>query len=91
MFNAGGEDAGGCYVDLFYDRNSAPAVTETGDQFERVSSLAAGSTTYLTFEIQMDCEWCWSWVTLDSLEEVDETHEDDNIEGPLTVNVGDDN
>jgi len=87
VLNAGGEDSGAFYVDLFYDQSSAPDITDTGDQFERVSALAAGATEYLSFEVEQECDWCWSWVTLDSLEEIDETHEDDNIEGPLTVDT----
>jgi hypothetical protein len=87
VFNAGGEDSDAFYVDLFYDRTQAPGITETGEQFERVSGLGAGETEYLSFEVQQECYWCWSWVTLDSLEEIDETNEDDNIEGPLTVDT----
>ena len=87
VLNAGGEDSDAFYVDLFYDRTQAPDITETGEQFERVSGLAAGETEYLSFEVDRECDWCWSWATLDSLEEIDETNEDDNIEGPLTVDT----
>jgi hypothetical protein len=87
VFNAGGDDSDGFYVDLFYDRSSAPDITETGEQFERVSGLAAGEYEYLSFEVEQECNWCWSWATLDSLEEIDETNEDDNIDGPLSVDT----
>jgi len=90
VYNAGGVDASGFYVDVFYDRTTAPAINENGDQFERVESLAAGDTAYVEFEVEQDCYYCWSWVTLDSLTEIDESNEDDNIEGPLTVTTGED-
>ena len=90
VYNAGGVDAEGFYVDVFYDRTTAPAISENGDQFERVESLAAGATTYVNFEVEQDCYYCWAWVTLDSLTEIDESNEDDNIEGPLTVTTGED-
>ena len=88
--NTGGEDVGTFYVDLFYDSISPPAVQEDGDQWTQVESLGAGKTTYADFYVPVStleeiCSYCWSWVTVDSYEEVDETNEQDNVEGSITV------
>ena len=88
--NTGGEDVGSFYVDLFYDSISPPSTKEDGDQWTQVVSLGAGETTYADFYVPVSsleqvCSYCWSWVTVDSYEEISETNENDNVEGSITV------
>ena len=86
----GGEAVGGFYVDLFYDSISPPSTQEDGDQWTLVEGLGAGETTYADFYVPVStledvCTYCWSWVTVDSYEDIAETNENDNVEGSITV------
>ena len=69
---------------------SRPLLREDGDQWTQVVSLGAGETTYADFYVPVSsleqvCSYCWSWVTVDSYEEISETNENDNVEGSITV------
>ena len=88
--NTGGEGVGEFLVDLFYDKISPPKMTDDGDEWTLVESLAAGATTYADFEVPVSemediCSYCWSWVMVDGYEFIEETNESDNIEGSITV------
>ena len=84
--NTGDVPAEGFYVDLFIDAWSTPVVGEDGDEYQFIEYLDAGETIYADFTIEEDpyYEW-WSYVLLDTLEQVDESNEADNLEGPLSV------
>lgn len=84
--NTGGEDVGQFYVDLFLDSASAPVLYDDGDQYTTVESLAAGETAYADFTFESEyCYYCLSYVMIDGYDYVEETDEDDNIDGPLYV------
>ncbi len=84
--NTGDIPAEGFYVDLFLDAWSTPAIGEDGDEYQFIEVVDAGETIYADFTIYEDpaYEW-WSYVLLDTLEQVDESDETDNVEGPLSV------
>jgi len=79
-------DCDGFWVDLFTDPWWAPDIGDGGDYFDWVEGLEAGETVYVDFGVG-DTPWFgWgSYVVLDTLESVDESDEEDNIEGPLDV------
>ncbi len=84
--NSGDGHAGGFYVDLFTDPWWAPEVGDDGDTFMWINGLAAGETVYADFGIGDSPWWGWeSYVLLDTTEEVEESDEGDNVEGPLEV------
>lgn len=83
--NTGSEDVGDFFVDLFVDRDDAPELYDDGDDYVVVEGLGAGETTYADFLADASCAPCWSWVLLDGYDQVAETDEDDNVEGPLVV------
>ena len=84
--NTGDADSGGFYVDLFTDPWWAPEVGDDGDSFLWIDGLDAGETVYADFGIGDSPWWGWdSYVVLDTTEEVAESDENDNIEGPLEV------
>jgi len=83
--NTGSEDVGLFYVDLYTDQLSAPEVGEDGDRYLEVDGLKAGETESTDFYIESPCDGCWSWIFVDSYDNVAETNETDNIEGPLSV------
>ena len=87
IYNAGGEDVGEFFLDLFVDEIYAPEVGQDGDEWTLVSSLGAGETAYADFIVEQECSLCWSWVLVDSYDYVSETDETDNVEGPLTVDT----
>jgi hypothetical protein len=88
--NTGGEDVGPFFVDVYYNESQAPALYTDGEQWIEVASLAAGETTYADFlidssEVSAVCSTCKSWVLIDGYDNVSETNESDNTEGPITV------
>lgn len=83
--NTGSEDVGAFFVDLFVDRDAAPELYDDGDTFTSVTALSAGDTAYADFLLDTTCWACWSWVLIDGYDAVEETDEDDNVAGPLSV------
>jgi hypothetical protein len=85
--NTGDLAADGFYVDLFLDLWDPPVFGEDGEHYQYIDTLEPGDTVYADFdvpEIPVSYEW-WSYVLLDTLEQVEESDESDNVEGPLTV------
>lgn len=88
--NTGGEDVGSFFVDVYYNESQAPDLYTDGEQWVEIESLAAGATTYADFlvdssDVSSVCSTCKSWVLIDGYDDVNETNESDNTEGPLTV------
>ena len=83
--NSGDEAASWFFVDLYIDETYSPSTYQDGDEYLYIDELSAGETIYADFLVEEYCTWCWSWVQVDGYESVDETDEDNNIEGPLTV------
>jgi hypothetical protein len=83
--NSGDEAASWFFVDLYIDESSAPSTHQDGDDYVYVDELSAGETAYADFLVEEYCTYCWSWVQVDGYESVEESDEDNNIEGPLTV------
>ena len=85
IYNSGSEDVGEFYVDLYVHYEDYPVFGADGDEYVDVLGLAAGDSTYADFLIETYCEYCWSWIVIDSYDEIEETDETDNIAGPLEV------
>ncbi len=83
--NIGDEDAGFFYVDLFIDQTWTPGIFDEGDEYTSIDGLPAGEWETVDFLVATTCDPCISWVLVDSLDDVVESNEDDNVEGPLTV------
>jgi len=84
--NTGGSDAEIFFVDLFVD-SYQPQIGDDGDEATILEDLGAGETQYADFtvnEVPDYWEW-WSYVILDTSEDVTESDENDNITGPLEV------
>lgn len=87
--NSGSADVGEFFVDLFVDRSRAPELYEDGDAYTTVAGLDAGETTYADFLVDNRCgSYCESWLLIDGYDQVEETDEDDNVAGPVTVYYG---
>lgn len=76
--NDGGGSASNFWVDVFIDRGS-PSVGETGDDFEWVTWLSAGSSTNLSFSIPVSSGSHTVTVFADTNDDLDESDEDDNL------------
>ncbi len=85
IYNAGGEDVGDFWVDVYLDQPSEPTTPSNGDEYKKVTGLAAGGTEQVDFLLDTTCAACKSWILIDSLNEIVETDETDNVAGPLTV------
>ncbi len=84
--NSGDEDIEDLfYVDVFLDEYSDPSTPADGDSYQSVSELAAGETTWVDFELENTCYYCYSYVLADSYDYISETDESNNTDGPLTV------
>jgi len=89
VHNAGTVDVGAFWVDLFYDETAAPVVgTDYGDAYQRVDSLTAGATQTLTFARTGAAPATYnSYAMVDSLGQIAEADETDNVDGPEVVVV----
>ena len=84
--NSGSEPVGPFYIDLFLDTWSQPAYNTDGDEFIDVEEgLEPGETLFADFFLDEPCSYCYSWIVVDSYDEIDETNEADNVAGPLYV------
>ena len=83
--NYGDEGAGPFWVDLYVDENTAPSAFVDGDAWEEIGWIGPWDTVAVEFLVEADCLWCWSWVQVDSWDEVAEGVEDDNVYGPIDV------
>ena len=75
------------FVDLFTDAYSTPVMGDDGDEVDLIEDLGPWETVYADFTVSsvpLYYEW-WSYVILDTTDDVTESNENDNIEGPLTV------
>ena len=84
--NSGTAPAYGFWVDLWIDPWFDPDVGDEGDAWVEIEELLPGETIYADFEAA-DSPWFgWgSFAIVDTTEDVDETHETDNVAGPLDV------
>ena len=85
--NDGSAEAEIFFVDLFIDAYSTPTIGMDGDDCGLFENLAAGDTLYADFtvsDVPSYYEW-WSYVVLDTTEDVTESDESDNVVGPLDV------
>ena len=73
------------FVDLWVDRLVAPRVGLDGDTWVEVRALGPWETVAIEFLVDAECDWCWSWVYVDSTDAVDESVESDNAYGPVDV------
>jgi subtilase family serine protease len=89
VFNAGTEDAGTFFVDVYLNQSSEPAFPSDGDAYTMVEGLAAGGIAGADFLVDRTCDLCRSWVLVDSYDEVVESNELDNAGGPIVVGGAD--
>lgn len=83
--NYGDEPTGAFYVDLYLDLPYEPWPGDEGDYYFDVPSIGPWETVEMEALVEMDCVGCWSWVQADSMDEIVESYEDDNVAGPLVV------
>lgn len=89
VLNSGSETVGAFYIDLFLDTWSEPSFNTDGDTFVDVADgLIPGESHYADFFLDEPCSYCYTWIIVDSYDEVAETDETDNIAGPLYVVPG---
>ena len=75
------------FVELFVDAYSTPTLMQDGDETLIIEGLDSSDTKYADFEVYdvpFYYEW-WSYVVVDSWDDVAESDESDNIVGPLVV------
>ncbi len=85
--NTGLSDAGPFVLRLYHDRSSAPSIADPGDEEFVYAGLASGaSITTSSAAVATDVPAVWrSYALVDATGAVAESHEDDNVAGPLSV------
>jgi len=78
---------GGFWVDLFYNRQTAPGFGNTADQSYYVSQIAVGDTLEIAFSgITSEVSGDWqSWLFADASQVITEISENNNIGGPYSI------
>lgn len=86
--NSGTTEASSFYLDWYANRASAPGVNQYGDQFQKFSSLAGGTTTSMTKNYTYSAPGVYSmYAQADTDQQVEETNEGNNVLGPQSVKV----
>jgi hypothetical protein len=85
LSNYGDVRTGRFYLDFYLDRNRAPSPGIDGDYYVEVASIDPWDTISFEVEVFEGCWGCASWIQADSLDEIDEVYEDDNVAGPVYV------
>ncbi len=85
--NNGTLDVGAFKVELYVDLGFEPTPDDVGDQVINISGLHAGETKQADFLVENTCLYtgCTSWVLVDSYGNIEESNEDDNAQGPMSV------
>ncbi len=86
--NDGGGYASEFYVDLFLDPGGEPGSSDMYDGFAWVPGLAAGESTPVyvdLYDVDAGAYGSWAWADADGF--VEESNEDNNTEGPVSVTV----
>jgi len=78
------------YLDLYYNQSSAPSSSMAGDRWMRIPSLPAGlPVDYIFMVANYDAgltgQW-FSWLQIDTDQEVAEAIETNNVYGAFTIN-----
>lgn len=68
-----------------YIQEDEPAAGYAGDGQASVSSLVSGEATEVVINIPSTVVGQTAWVVVDGADSVEETYEDDNVSGPLSV------
>jgi subtilase family serine protease len=84
--NAGDADADRVFIDYFLDQSDAPAVFDFGDGYDTVGPLGPQETQWISWMTVASCDpECSAWILVDSLDEVEESDESNNVHGPSVV------
>jgi len=87
--NTGTQAAPAFVASLYYDRAVAPGLGDVGQQERAISSLGAGECVSLIFVRQATPPGTYnSWFQADTMDEVAESDELNNVAGPVVVTVG---
>lgn len=85
--NAGDAPTGPFDVDVVYDLPQAPPLGERGDDFRSVEQLLPGEEATLSFPLDAPGGSYSSWLLADTLRQVDETSEGNNVAGPRVFDI----
>lgn len=86
--NSGKSKTGSFYIDVYYNRFSAPKINDFGDKYIIISGLSPQSCIVRTFNRSNTPPGKYSsWVQVDADNVVDEINETNNVAGPVGVSV----
>lgn len=87
--NKGQADANGFYIDLYYDRTTAPSPKQYGARFTQIKTpLKPNACITVSFTRNNTPKGVYtSWAQVDSDEYIDESNESNNVFGPVKVSV----
>ena len=85
--NKGTGASGYSYVDVYYNRSSAPPAYLKGDRSIYVQALSPGACTTRTTYAQLPSGYFSSWARADRANQVAESNENNNVYGPVKVAV----
>ena len=87
--NNGHDEANNFFVDIYYNRKSAPGLSNFGTWYENVGSLPGGTCDKFFHERTGTADGNYnSWAQVDADGIVTETNEQNNVAGPVPVTVG---
>jgi len=85
--NKGTAKSGNTYLDLYYNRSSAPPTSLAGNNTTTMNALNPGACQTRTMYAGLPGGTYKSWVRVDRTNIVYESNENNNLKGPVTVTV----
>jgi subtilase family serine protease len=86
--NLGGAASTQYFVDVYYNRPTAPGLQQFGEQFNQFPALGAKACRSNTFTRNNTAAGTYSsWAQVDADGQVSESNESNNVRGPLSVTV----
>ncbi len=86
--NYGQANVSYAYLDIYYNRTSAPSAFVKGDTNVYVTSLGVNQCRQVTRGVTLKSGSYTSWARIDRLNQVKESNENNNVRGPYKFNVG---
>ncbi len=86
--NIGNAPSTSYFIDVYYNRPTAPGLQQFGDQFNQFPFLPAGSCQTTSFTQNNTPTGTYSsWAQVDADGNVNESNESNNVQGPVAVTV----
>ena len=83
--NQGNVSASSFFLDFYKNLSLSPALTQPGDKYWQISSLASNATSTFTYTFVFNGGEINSYAQIDTDGDISESNENNNVKGPLNI------